>query len=126
VERYSDGFKQFNDRSKAMGNRTSDQIAIAGQLEELANAFGFEVNPQQLAAMKLPNTTKAAMAYGWLQYYFGLVGDCEPNKNGEIHIEYCTLSQVHKEYLTDMQASLNPADLISVHELGKLWITCFG
>jgi hypothetical protein len=115
----------FTDRTNVVGKRDGDADILANQAEQLAFAFGIDLSVEQLAAMKLPNTIKAIFAYGWLDYYFSLVGDNEPNTNNEVHIEYCTLSDVYKEYLYDLQGNMDPNDIISVEGLARIWRECF-
>lgn len=124
-ERYNINVEAFTDRTNVVGKKEEDITAIEYQVEQLAFAFGIDMSFEQLAAMKLSNTNKSLFAYGWLHYYFGLVGDHEPNTNGEVHIEYCTLSDVYKEYLYDMEGNMDPADIISIQGLGRIWRACF-
>lgn len=126
-DRFNCNAENFTDRTNVVGNRDGDaDDALANQAEQLAFAFGIDLSVEQLAAMKLPNIIKAIFAYGWLNYYFSLVVDNEPNTNNEVHIEYCTLSDVYKEYLYDLQGNMDPNDIIiSVERLARIWRECF-
>jgi hypothetical protein len=56
--------------------------------------------------MRIPNTEVALATYGWMQNYFKLVGDFQPNRDNEIHLEPCTVKSIYDEYVFDMDQEL--------------------
>jgi hypothetical protein len=129
-DRFGDGFRVFNDRSNILNAASNaQQLSVVrandNALEQLAENFGIELSPSQLAAMKLPNSTKYILAYGWMENYFSTIGDYAPNKVDEVHIEHCTVKDVHNEYLADMQDATDASNLLTYKALGDLWFNCF-
>ena len=57
-----------------------------GNIQLLAEAYGFKMSNEQMAMMRIPNGTKSLMAYTWMESTFGLIGDVQPNCD-EIHLE---------------------------------------
>jgi hypothetical protein len=74
--------------------------------------------------MHLDDTDKAELTYCWMRNYFSLVGDPQPNKRGEIHIEEGlikrdTYETYHKQFETMGLPAANE-DLFL-----KIWKSCF-
>jgi len=74
--------------------------------------------------MQLPNTAVSIACYAWMRYYFNLIGDSEPNRDGEIHLEPCTVKEIYIEYITDQKAYGN-REFLKVSQFIKMWKNCF-
>jgi hypothetical protein len=61
--------------------------------------------------------------YGWMRFYFDLIGDMEPNTDGEIHIEPCLCSDIYEEYKFDM--SIGNYECLSITQFLQMWQACF-
>ena len=83
-----------------------------------------KLNHEQISAMQIPNTHASLHCFGWMDYYFSLMGCRPPNaKSNELHLESITIEEIHEEYSGDMR-SINEKP-VDVSQFGKLWISCF-
>jgi hypothetical protein len=73
--------------------------------------------------MQLPNSPDAIALYSWMSWYFKLIGDFEPNTDGEIHLEPCNAKDIYFEYVADMQA--NGMEYLGVTQFSHMWMHCF-
>jgi hypothetical protein len=73
--------------------------------------------------INLPNSSLSLACYGWCRFYFSLVGDCEPNTNGELHLEPCKVVDIYKEYVTDQINS--GLGRLGPDQFGQMWLKCF-
>lgn len=88
-----------------------------------ANSQGIYLSHSQVAAMNVPNSPKSLELYSWMAFYFDLVGDQEPNLNGEIHLEPTDIKDIHREYCFDIDLSGgNPLDIT---QFCNMWRSCF-
>lgn len=89
----------------------------------IAHGQGIVLSQSQLCALRIPNSTASLNCYGWMKFYFDLVGDCIPNSDGEIHLEPCTIGSIYDEYkLTMDQASITP---LGKSQFAMIWANCF-
>lgn len=122
--------RKFNvvaDFSERTSSVKCDESAIAKKTEKLqliARQMGFTLSSNQLAAVMMPNKTKYLFAYAWMNRFFELIGDSEPNCN-EIHVEPITIEEVYQEYLKDNQKCYAPQEFASKKQIAKLWLLCF-
>jgi len=73
--------------------------------------------------IQLSNTPESIACYGWLKFYFEMVGDCEPNTDGEIHLEPCHVKDIYLEYKVDQELSGN--NFLAVTPFRLIWTQCF-
>ena len=74
--------------------------------------------------MQLPDSDDAIALYSWMNWYFKLIGDYEPNTDGEIHLESsCTSTDIYLEYVADMQT--NGMEYLGTTQFSNMWICCF-
>jgi hypothetical protein len=92
--------------------------------EKLAEISGIELTNEQRSAICIPNSPAEFACYGWFDCYFNIIGDQEPNKDGEIHLEPTHIIDVHKEYELDMQ-NCGELDTLSLRPFAELWKRCF-
>jgi hypothetical protein len=79
--------------------------------------------------MKLPNSVDAIIAYGWMEFYFNLVGDTESSIY-EIHLDLVTITSIYDEYCFDMGCDVKSMPNCGIQPLSKtvfvkLWKNCF-
>jgi hypothetical protein len=73
--------------------------------------------------MQLPNTEESLTCYAWMRFYFDMVGDCEPNSDGEIHLEPCSIIDIYLEYKQDQE--LNGSKYLCANKFSQMWLKCF-
>ena len=66
--------------------------------------------------------TQALSCFGWMHFFFALVGDSMPNLD-EIHLEPIYIHEIWKEYKEDMVSVSN--EYVDVSTFGKLWLCSF-
>lgn len=113
--------KKFDDRSNPLH---SMQPALQKSMAEIQEALEVDLNPDQAAATKMPNSPQALECWAWMKYYFELVGDFEPNSNNEIHLEPCTVADIYKTYQRDQLRS-NNSDFLQYPRFAQIWVDCF-
>ena len=84
------------------------------------------LNPthDQNAAMVIANSPTVLQCWAWMDYYFKLVGDCEPNSNGEIHLEPCQILEIWQSYQRECILR-KESEYFNAERFAKLWATCF-
>jgi len=73
--------------------RIKDQTFFNEVLLLMKNENKTELNFEELAMLKIPNTSSAMLCYAWMKYFFNLVGDNTPNSD-QIHLEPQTIYEV--------------------------------
>jgi len=102
----------YNDKTNSVLSKTEDSIK-QNALIKYMRIHNFTMSVEQIAACKIPNNEVNLNAYGWMFHYFNLVGDIQPNKQDEIHLEPCTVTSVYLEYLNDLTLQYNHNGLIT-------------
>lgn len=89
---------------------------------------GVNLSREQLSRMQLPNTVDSLAMYGWMDFYFDLVGDDQPNED-EIHLDPVPIKTVYEEYVSDAVDSSAGSGLglkpLSKDSFCKMWKQCF-
>jgi len=68
---------------------TKNYLLTSKELKDFkffSEKYGIDLTCDQLAALNVPNTSKALNCYGWMYSHFHLIGDVAPNKDNELHI----------------------------------------
>lgn len=112
--------RTFSDTSTVNDLDVSPQF-----LNTVCSAYGVSLTQLQRAAMKISNSPVQLCCYGWMEYYFKCVGDQEPNRDGEIHLDACNKEDIYKEYLEDMEYWSENAVPLDLSSFGVLWLRCF-
>jgi len=126
---YIDGIiKLVKGGTQSCNNTLNDSTAIISrefenEIISIADSFGQSLTYEQVAAMKLPNTEKSLLCYGWLHRFFSEVADETPNKKGEVHIECSDKKQIWKEFVDTMQTFSSP--FLNYPNFCQLWSNCF-
>lgn len=114
----------FSDRTSSVKCNETTIAKKTDKLQLIAQQMNFVLSSNQLAAIMIPNKTKYMFAYAWMERFFDLIGDSEPNCD-EIHIEPVRLEDVYQEYLRDNSNSFSLEELASKKNIAKLWLLCF-
>ena len=92
--------------------RTSHAITdrfskVTGDFSKLLVSTGLDdvVDVEKLCIAKLPNTETAHHCYNWLENYFKLCGDNEPNSN-EIHLDTVNKKDIYEEYVDESVSTI--------------------
>jgi hypothetical protein len=94
------------------------------QLEkESAEVYRMAMSADLLALFQYPSTEVKKEAYAWLSLYVALMGDSQPNRNEEIHLEHRTKTDIHAEYVGQMKGRGD--DYISYNDFTIMWKQCF-
>lgn len=64
---------------------------------QLAASNGIVLSRDHLAMIQMPNTVLSVEGFGWMEFYFNLMGDFIPNSNGEIHLEPIDVKDIYSE-----------------------------
>ena len=59
---------------------------------------GRPLSRDQVAAIRIPNSSASLSCYAWMNSYFNLVGDIIPNKD-EVHLEAIEIKEIYQEYV---------------------------
>jgi hypothetical protein len=113
--------RPFNDRSNP---KIWKDERFQAYCRETSEKFGIELTPDQRAAQVINNSTEALECWAWMKYYFELVGDFQPNSNGEIHLEPCFVSTIWLVYQRD-QLACNKLSFLDYKKFAELWVKCF-
>lgn len=103
------------------------KFAFYDALVREAASSGIELTTQQLQAMKISNSPESLHAYGWMDWYFNLVGDKMPNKD-QIQLETQFMSDVHEEYVEHQKLSKSPQvsnNIMCYESFYRLWKAIF-
>lgn len=111
----------FSDRSNPALNQDPQFQEFCIKMNE---KLGIELSGDQKAALKIGNSVEAGNCWAWMKYYFELVGDFEPNTNGEIHLEPGTVADIWEVYKSDQVAS-GEQKFLDYQQFGNIWETCF-
>jgi hypothetical protein len=114
----------LNDHCNNFSDQTEESKITSKEITLYTEKYGLTLTTQQLAALKLPNKQLALITYGWMEYYFNLVGDCQPNRNAEIHLEPTTIGSIYYEYcdeIKDMQNINTQYESYSFPAFCKFW-----
>jgi len=115
---YGDNF--YNDKTNSVLNKTENGIKEKA-IKLYMRTHNLTLSLDQITAYKIPNNELNLNAYGWMYHYFNLVGDIQPNKKNEIHLEPCTVTSVFIEYLNDLKLQCNLTGLSTEEEkTGKI------
>ncbi len=113
--------RNFTDKSK----RYKYNDWFKDSLESLALRSKINLNHNQIAAMQIPNSHQSLHCFGWMDYYFNLMGCRPPNaKSHELHLEPITMEEVWQEYSDDMKCI--EEKYVEYSQFAKLWDACFG
>ena len=123
----------FSDRTKPT-TMTNRNIILLGR------AYDIEVTTTEMAMMRIPNGVKSLSAYAWMDKTFRLIGDVQPNKEDEIHLEsmskptrtfthatvylsYIGKVEIYNEFKEDCE--LYGTELLDYSSFLDLWQRCF-
>lgn len=109
--------RAFNDKIKNRAGESDKTITHFAQMK------GIDLSFSQIAAINVPNTPCSTTMHSWMSFYFDLVGDQEPNTNGEIHLEPVDVKTIHQEYCDDMMSSGN--SFLGITQFSEMWKSCF-
>lgn len=118
-----------------LGDRTNFNIRrhpeygqIINEIVNRAQAEGVRLSREQIAMMQIPNTVDSLTMYGWMEFYFNLVGDEQPNEN-EIHLDPVPITTIYKEYQCDMIETEFVGGVgvsaLTKESFLKMWESCF-
>jgi len=116
----SEPFTAFGDRSNT-GSRA--RKSTLSRIIEYCDKKNIILTKEQMAMVNIPNTDLSLKCYCWLRSYFNMIGDCEPNTDGEIHLEPCSIKDIYFEYVTDQR--MQSSDFLRATQFSDMWKTCF-
>jgi hypothetical protein len=92
-----------------------------------AESLNFEFTKDMQASACLIDTQQAKECYAWLAAYIALVGDPQPNRSGEIHLDECAnYRAIHNEYLAVKQEEEGfTCKALGYNSFVQLWRDCF-
>ncbi len=114
--------ENFYKDNKNFAQSTTESGISDKLLKKYSVEHGIDLTIQQLAALKIPNNQENLDAYGFLDAYFNLMGDQQPNRNDEIHLEPCTVKSIYEEYVNDMKLFYSEKNSwLTYSAFGKFW-----
>lgn len=90
----------------------------------MSQVFDLKLSNEQEAAMMIPNSHVAFACWAWMDRYFNIVGDFEPNTKGEIHLEPTLIKDIWKTYQSEISSD-GKTTILNVYQFGQLWNSCF-
>jgi hypothetical protein len=114
--------------STVFGDRTSvgvgnDKKRFINMIVEKCKLRNIILDKETIAMMSIPNSEMSVNCYTWFKLYFKLIGDCEPNTDGEIHLEPCSVTDIYAEYRHDQRISGKP--FFQFTQYAAMWRNCF-
>ena len=103
----------FTDRYSA-----ADFDGDIGKLVESCSLSSVITNPERLTIALIPNTEASFHCHNWLENYFNLCADDQPNSN-EKHLDPVHKKDIHLEYRN--QAILYNIKPLSLTQFRKIW-----
>ena len=91
----------LSDKSNFSIRKNSDTGKYIQDIINKTKQQGLNLTREQISMMKLPNSVDAIIAYGWMEFYFNLLGDTESNID-EVHLDPITIESIFSEYCFDM------------------------
>lgn len=86
--------------------------------------LGIILNPDTLAAAGMSNSIAEKEAFAWLSNHIDQVGDKQPNRKNEIHLEYRPKREIYEEYATFARDVMFSKE-ITYPSFIKMWNRCF-
>ncbi len=104
LERIQAAIKDYKVSAVFGGDRFTDNSRVSDEtvrrlMSKFAESLGLD--GEMIGSCRIPNTRRGLVCYGWLHWFFHLVGDKIPNKD-EIHLEPIDRKEVHNEYTATM------------------------
>ena len=119
----------LSDKSNVSIRKNSDTGKYIQDIINKTKQQGLNITREQISMMKLPNSVDAIIAYGWMEFYFNLLGDTESNID-EVHLDPVTIESIFAEYCFDMGSDEKSMPNCGIKPLSKtvfveLWKKCF-
>jgi hypothetical protein len=122
------GDRRFNDMTKV----PQEELILAQNMILLDASTGLPsdkgLTKEQKASMLLKNSPIQLKAYAFLENYFNLIGDYQPNSSEEIHLDPVEKKKIYEEYykaVTDPEQGGNCFDVLAYNSFLDLWAKCF-
>ena len=120
---------KLSDKTSLLSKRATPLSMHMQALIDRTKQHGLNLSREQIAMMRLPNSVDAVICHGWMEFYFGLVGDSESNVD-EIHLDPVPVTTIYEEYVMDMGGDKCAAPNCGIKPLSKtafdsLWKNCF-
>jgi hypothetical protein len=101
-------------------------VDIIAEMRRDAKQVGFELTNDMLASACLPDTPAAKDCYAWLKAYIQLVGDPQPNRKGEIHLDdAASKKDIHNEYTAVKSEEMSTFTPLKYNAFLEIWDNCF-
>ena len=108
----------FNKRSKVPAD-------ILASLSQKAGVFGYHVTQEELSLAKMVDKPIIFSCVAWMREHFNLCGDCQPNRNNEIHLEPIDKLTIYKEYKHDFKTYSVPQPSVLLKVFYLIWLDQF-
>jgi hypothetical protein len=123
--------RRFNEST-----RVSEKICIQAASMVLVDAatnvpLHGALTQSQKAAMYMSPSPLQHQARAWMERYFSLCGDYQPNSNEEIHLDPIEKLEIHEEYVKDVLSRIEVMTIDTCSEylcysaFLELWNNCF-
>lgn len=114
--------------SEYVSKMTERNIPDTGMIKEMSQQallLGFPLPMDSISVMTMSSCSMIHKeAHTWLSAYVELVGDKQPNRKMEIHLEYRTKYEIYLEYCDEAKSILKSIP-ISYSSFVELWSRCF-
>jgi len=110
---------------RPLNKHTKVSTETYNSLQQKAQAYGFTATKEDIALVLLTNKPEILNCVAWMKAHFELCGDCQPNRNNEIHLEPITKSTIHSEYKYDCEHYPVPEPFVSPSVFYLLWLSQF-
>lgn len=119
------GARKFNDMTKLSEEciQHAQDIILLNADTALPTNDGLTL--EQKAYLHLKNSPSQLKAYAYLDSYFNLVGDFQPNATEEIHLDPVEKIEIYREYYKVMTTDDCFENTITYSAFLELWNKCF-
>lgn len=97
---------------------------ILADMERDAMALGILFDAESVSIASMSNGELQKEAHAWLSKYVELVGDPQPNRKNEIHLEYRPKLEIYEEYVSECE-EIMCSEPISYDKFIKMWKLSF-
>ena len=93
-------------------------------LVDFAKRRGIVLDRYQMASLAVPNTAASLTMFAWMDDYFMLVGQVEPNGH-DVELENNPMQEIYEEYMIDLDLAGLRSSVLSMASFINMWQECF-
>lgn len=109
----------------SFGDQTTLSEETIARLLTVGEAQSIRLLPNDIGSARLRNNPNDLACQAWMQFNFAMSGDCQPNREGEIHLEPCVKNAIYNEYVRDQEQRTPALPSVGLDEFYRIWKDVF-